>query len=1023
MGDSPDRRFALFTEAVAKSPSERPVFLDDACQNDGILRAKVEALLRAHDELGEFLHTTPNVVSARGPASPDLQPGQRIGHYRLVEQIGEGGCGVVFVAEQEQPIRRRVALKVIKPGMDTRSVIARFEAERQALAMMDHPNIARVFDAGTTEASRPYFVMELVPGLKITDYCDQHSLSTEGRLKLFVQACQAVQHAHQKGIIHRDLKPSNILVSTDGGGDPLLKVIDFGIAKATDGQRLTDKTVFTAFEMLIGTPAYMSPEQAALSNVDVDTRSDIYSLGVLLYELLTGGTPFNAGELLKAGLDEIRRVILNQEPVRPSTRLGTMLAADLTTVAQRRQADAPKLIRTIRGDLDWIAIKALEKDRTRRYQTATGFADDIQRFLAREPVSAGPPSAIYKLQKSVQRNKLLYAGALGIFLSLLAGLSVAAWLLTQERHARLDADQARQQAEADKRRAIAEAAKSSQVTRFLQDMLRGVDPSVANGRDTALLQEIVDRTAARVTHELTNQPAVEASLRSTLGQVYEDLGLYPQAEEMFRRELALRRGSLVAESAEVAVAEGLLGRILLRNLKLDEADRHTEAAVALWRTMGLAESLDALTTLETLAMVRWKQGRLDEAEAMMREVLARRSKVLAADDKQVLDARSNLANVLFTARRFGEAEQIYRQLLDLKQKHYGDEHPTVASSLQNLGSCLGEAGQFAEGREFIARGLAMRRKLLDPQHPDIAASLESMGNNLQRSGSFAEAEKHFRELLALQSNRFGQSHPVVLRTARILSRSLVAQWKHNEVAVLLDRFLTPGYTRTPESASMLELHAESLARLGRWQAAAADAARVVEFEPDAHQHYHTLAPLLVAINDLDAYARLCREIVARFKDATSVSVADRMAKDCLIHPSSGADLKHVAALAEFAVTKGKDRPAFPFYQFCKALAEYRQGHFAEAVEWASKPAASSFPYVAVEAGAVLAMARHQLKELEGARAGFATARAIFENKLPKAEGGNIGGDWRDWIIARALLEEARLLIEGVAPLQSPPARP
>src|SRR4051812_21336509 len=315
------------------------------------------------------------------------KPGDRIGRYKILQQIGEGGCGVVYMAEQSEPVRRRVALKVIKLGMDTRSVIARFEAERQALAMMDHPNIAKVLDAGATETGRPFFVMELVRGVKITDYCDETKLSTRERLDLFVQVCAAVQHAHQKGIIHRDLKPSNILV-TINDGVPVPKVIDFGIAKATTGQQLTDKTLFTAFEQFIGTPAYMSPEQAVMTSLDIDTRSDIYALGVLLYELLTGRTPFDPKELLQAGFDEMRRTIREKEPERPSTRLSTMLEADLTSVAQRRHSDAPKLIHALRGDLDWIVMKALEKDRTRRFETANAMAVDIQRYLHDEPVTA-----------------------------------------------------------------------------------------------------------------------------------------------------------------------------------------------------------------------------------------------------------------------------------------------------------------------------------------------------------------------------------------------------------------------------------------------------------------------------------------------------------------------------------------------------------------------------------------------------------------------------------------------------------
>ena len=350
--NGPAKREALiFTEALGVPVEERVAFLARACGGDHELRRKVEALLKSHEQIGDFLEEAPDeaVSQARIAAMAEEKPVDRIGRYKLLQQIGEGGCGVVFMAEQEEPVQRRVALKVIKPGMDTKSVIARFEAERQALALMDHPSIAKVFDGGATESGRPYFVMELVRGVKITDYCDEHSLTTDKRLKLFVQVCAAVQHAHQKGIIHRDIKPSNILVTITSEGEPLPVVIDFGIAKPTANQRLTDKTLFTAFEMFIGTPAYISPEQAALTNTDVDTRTDIYSLGVLLYELLTGLKPFDTTELLKEGIDEIRRVIREQEPVRPSTRLSRLNRAALTTAAQRRRSEPPRLIRTIRS--------------------------------------------------------------------------------------------------------------------------------------------------------------------------------------------------------------------------------------------------------------------------------------------------------------------------------------------------------------------------------------------------------------------------------------------------------------------------------------------------------------------------------------------------------------------------------------------------------------------------------------------------------------------------------------------------
>jgi serine/threonine protein kinase len=421
---------AILNTALELPAERRAAYLDQTCAGDSGLRQRVEALLKAHEEAGGFMETQPADHNLRKTILVTVplteKPGDKIGRYKLLQQIGEGGCGVVYMAEQEEPVRRRVALKVIKLGMDTKSVIARFEAERQALALMDHPNIAKVLDAGATETGRPYFVMELVRGIKITDYCDQSKLSTRERLDLFVQICRAIQHAHQKGIIHRDIKPSNILITVNDGV-PVPKVIDFGIAKATQG-RLTDKTLFTAFEQFIGTPAYMSPEQAEMTSLDIDTRSDIYSLGVLLYELLTGKTPFDANELLQAGLDEMRRTIREIEPPKPSTRLSIMLDAERTTTASHRQTDPPQLIHLVRGDLDWIVMKSLEKDRARRYETANALVADINRHLNNEPVVARPPSALYRFQKSLRRNKRSFTIVAAVACSLVIGLSVSKWV-------------------------------------------------------------------------------------------------------------------------------------------------------------------------------------------------------------------------------------------------------------------------------------------------------------------------------------------------------------------------------------------------------------------------------------------------------------------------------------------------------------------------------------------------------------------------------------------------------------------
>jgi serine/threonine protein kinase len=1031
MSDSANRDVEVFEEAMRLPVEERAAYLDRICGKDSELRRQVESLLKVHDRVGDFLEQTPVDGLRRGSPIGE-KPGSIIGRYKLLAQIGEGGCGVVYLAEQREPVRRRVALKIIKPGMDTKSVIARFEAERQTLALMDHPNIAKVFDAGATGSGRPFFVMELVQGVKITEYCDENSLTTEERLQLFVQVCHAVQHAHQKGIIHRDIKPSNILVTKTLEGDALPVVIDFGIAKATTNQPLTDKTVFTAFEMLIGTPAYMSPEQAALSNIDVDTRTDIYSLGVLLYELLTGKTPFDAGDLLKLGLDEVRRIIREKEPARPSTRLSKMTQADLTSVAENRKSEAPKLIRVVCGDLDWIAMKALEKDPARRYETANGLALDVQRYLANDVISARPPSRVYKFRKLVSRNKLLFGAISSISILLITSLALVTASLRQAR---------------------TEAAKSEQTTQFLKDMLREVGPSVSLGRNTEMLQGILDKAADRASTALGNQPAVEAELRGIMGQAYQDLGQYDKAEKMYRVALALNQKLFGQESLEAAASFNDLGDALSNVGQWSEAESDYKRALGIRRKAFGNVHPDVATSLNSLANLYRNQGNVPEAVTLSQQALEINKKYYGNDSLEAADSLRNLAILLGDQDKRVDAKAMLQQVLAIRRKRLPADHPQVAAALVDVAWAAGYLDKLDEAEALEREALAMRRRLLGENHPDIAKSLYTVGSRLLQRKKLDEAYTFLTSALSLQRKLLGDANPTTLNTYRTVAmvseaqgkleeseamhREILALWRangqlHTPVAVLeledlthvlmiekkfddaeqlLDEMLTPEFKKNPITGNLLSYRRDLEARGGRWEGAAADASLATELQPLRSDRYSMLGGLLIRTGNRLAYERLRKNLLGMYGNTEDSFAADQVAKACLLFPPSDSDMPVIARLADIPLTfQAGDSGALPYFQVCKALSEYRQGHFAAATDWAQKTLKTTAIYAQGQAYGVLAMADWQLGRKDQARLNLELGNTVAARIHPIRYDEDPEYAWAAWLFARITLDEATALI-------------
>jgi len=641
---------------------------------------------------------------------------EMIGPYRLLRRVGEGGMGEVWLAEQTHPVRRQVALKIIKAGMDTTQVVARFEAERQALAVMDHPAIARVFDGGATPEGRPYFVMEYVRGEGIASYCNKHKLSIRSRIDLFLQVCDGVQHAHQKGIIHRDLKPSNILVTVQDDR-PVPKIIDFGVAKAIT-QHLTDRTLYTEQGVLIGTPEYMSPEQAEMTELDIDTRTDVYALGVVFYELLTGALPFDGKALREKGVEEIRRTIREVDPPRPSTRVTTLAASSETNERTTRE-----LARDLRGDLDWITMCALEKDRTRRYGSVSDLAADLRRHVEHLPVLASPPSTVYRVRKFARRHRagVLVAATLA---SLLVAFAVT--MTVQARRITREWERANREAQAAK-----------EITEFLVGLFSVSDPSQAKG-NTVTAREILDQGAQRI-GALSSQPPLQARLQRTLGGVYTSLGLYALADPLLERALETER-----------------------------------------RVLGL-DSRETMDTLFAVGELRYDEQRFREAEAAYREAAQRRRAVLGADARDTLEADMAVASACMQQNRFDEAERLFRPALERQQRVLGDDDSLTLNTLNEMSVLYFRQGRYAEGMPFIERAWRLHLKLFGENAPRTLISQGNLADTLAKLKRYDEAEQLFRTAITGQERVLGRQHPTTQRTVAKLV-AMYEAWGKSEKA-------------------------------------------------------------------------------------------------------------------------------------------------------------------------------------------------------------------------------------------------
>jgi non-specific serine/threonine protein kinase/serine/threonine-protein kinase len=824
----------IFDQAVECDPASRLRIIREQCGHDEELKNEVEALLASDTPTGSLLDNL--LVETNTGASPSFQGtlaslprGDSFGPYVPLRVLGEGGMGTVYLAAQQQPIRREVALKVVKLGMDSRQVLERFEIERQALALMDYPNVARVLDAGTSEQGRPYFVMEYVDGVPITQYCDRKELGTHERLQLFIPVCNALQHAHKKGIIHRDVKPSNVLV-TEIDGKPVPKVIDFGIARATDQQAM-QREAFTLAGQLVGTPEYMSPEQASLGRLDIDTLTDVYSLGMVLYELLVGVPPLDLNTLRKMAFGEVLRVIRETPVPKPTVRI-TQMGEAAEGRSRQRGTDPNQLKRDLSGDLDCIVMKAIEKDRYCRYASALEFAADIERYLRSEPVLAGPPGAAYRMRKFVVRHKRPVAAAAAVVVALIAGIITTTWqarVAGQQRavaiaekaeaqgqrvlaeHQAAEAARQRDAAQAasaraiaaegrarqernaaivEKRRADNEAAIATAVNDFLRnDLLAQASPNLQalpdNKPDPDLkVRTALDRAAARITGKFDTQPLVEASIRLTMGNTYRDLGQYPEAQRELERAADIRRRVLGETHLDTLASMSDLAAVYSIRRKSVQAEALHSRILEIRRHVLGPEHPDTLESMHGLAVSYYYQGKYGQAEALLKQTLDIRQRVQGPEHPETLGSMADLATNYSFQGKYAQAEALHTQTLEIRRRVLGPEHPNTLMNTTNLADDYMRQGKYAQAEALQMQALEIRRRVLGPEHPDTLRSMGGLALLYSVEGKYALADALHIQTLEIRRRTLGSEHIDTQNSVLNLARSYVAQGKYAQAETL-----------------------------------------------------------------------------------------------------------------------------------------------------------------------------------------------------------------------------------------------